>query len=69
MTTFFAHPLAFSWIAGEAFTDLNGNGVCESNPPVNEPFVDANFNLQCDENTTVTPSEARRILTLNNASF
>jgi hypothetical protein len=62
-------PFTLSWLVGEAFTDLNGNGVCEANPPTNEPFVDANFNLQCDENTTVTPSEARRILTLNNATF
>jgi len=60
-------PFSFEWVEGEPFTDLNNNGVCESNS--GEPYTDLNNNGVCDENTTLSPPAAREIMTLSNASL
>lgn len=60
-------PFSFEWIEGEPYTDLNGNGVCESNS--GEPYTDLNNNGVCDENTTISPEAALAIMTLSNASL
>lgn len=60
-------PFSFEWVEGEPFTDLNGNGACESNS--GEPYTDLNGNGVCDANTTLSPPVARSILILSNASL